>query len=180
VLDTGYGIPVSLSTVWIEVARRLKWPVYGVSLPGHFIVRFDDPERTVLVSPFDDGCTLSIADCHMLIKSTLGDDIESIQAWLRPVDNQAILMRTLTNLRYIYLSRDDLPRAANTLRRMAAIEPGNGQHLQDLAAVCARLGDMRGAYAHLQLYLHRVPNGDDSHIVQRNLQQLHAALTARN
>ena len=55
VLDRRLGAPVSLATIWVEVARRLKWPVHGVALPGHFLVRFDDPERFVLADPFAEG-----------------------------------------------------------------------------------------------------------------------------
>jgi len=180
VLDVGRGMPITLSTIWIEVGRRLKWPVAGVALPGHFLVRFDDPERFVLADPFYDGRTLTIDDCQELIESSFGSQLSFSTDMLKPVGTRAVLLRLLRNLRNIYLSRNELPQLAQVLRRLAAIEPTNGRHLQELAAVCCRLGDVRGACAHLELYLHRSPHAHDSPLVRCNLKQLQAALVARN
>lgn len=43
VLDRRTGIPISLSLVYLEVARRLQLPIEGLGLPGHFIVRYYKP-----------------------------------------------------------------------------------------------------------------------------------------
>jgi regulator of sirC expression with transglutaminase-like and TPR domain len=157
VLDTRRGIPISLSIVWLEVGRRLKWPMGGVALPGHFIVRFDDRERFVLADPFNAGRTLTLDDCQNLVERSFEGKVRFSLDYLKPVNTRGILLRLLRNLRNIYLTHNDLPRVADILLRMSAVEPGNGRHLQDLAAVCCRRGDVRGAAAHLELYLHRSP-----------------------
>ncbi len=180
VLDTRRGIPVSLSLVWLEVARRLKWPAGGVALPGHFVIRLDDPERLVLVDPFHRGRTLSLADCRSLVEQGYDGKVPFTRECLKPVSTRNILLRLLSNLRNIYLSLNDLPRVAEILLRMSAVDPANGRYLQDLAAVCCRRGDVRGACAHLKRYLHRLPNGRDSKLVRHNLRQLQAALLALN
>ncbi len=180
VLDQRRGIPIALSMVWIEVARRLKWPVYGVALPGRFIVRFDDPERFVLADPFRDGRPLSVRDCRRIVRRRFGRNFPFTRRYLRPVDGHGVLARLLRNLRNVYLARYDLPNVARILERMAALEPRNGRHLQDLAAVCYRQGDVRTACAHLQRYLQHRPNADDYAHVQDNLKQLEATLVAMN
>src|SRR4051812_44587131 len=43
VLDRRIGIPITLSAVYLEVARRLNFPMFGVGMPGHFIVKYADP-----------------------------------------------------------------------------------------------------------------------------------------
>ncbi len=180
VLDSGRGTSISLSVVWMEVARRLKWPVSGVGLPGHFIVRFDDPERFVLANPFHEGRALSVDDCRVLVRESFEGRIPFTTAYLKPVNKRGILLRVLRNLRNIYLANDDLVSVSTILRRMAAVEPMNGRHLQDLAAICARQGNVRGAWAFLELYQQRVPNAHDADLVQHNLHQLHAAILAWN
>lgn len=55
VLRRRRGLPILLSVVWMEVARRAGAPVYGVALPGHFVVGFGPQEQQVLVDPFDGG-----------------------------------------------------------------------------------------------------------------------------
>jgi regulator of sirC expression with transglutaminase-like and TPR domain len=180
VLDTGRGAPIALAIAWIEVARRLKWPAAGVALPGHFLVRFDDPERFVLADPFEEGRSLSLSDCRRFMQQRFGDEVPFRRAYLKPIDNRTLLTRLLRTLRTAYLATNDMPLLANTLRRMAAAEPANGQHLQDLAAVCCRQGDVRSACAHLALYLRRRPRGNAAVRVRRNLRRLEAALVALN
>jgi len=145
VLDTRRGVPVSLSIVWLEVARRLKWPAGGVALPGRFIVRFDDPERFVLADPFHDGRTLSLADCRNLVEQGFDGKVRFTTEYLKPVSTRNILTRLLNGLRNIFLATNDLPRIAEILQRMSAVDPANGRYLQELAAVCYRRGDVRGA-----------------------------------
>ena len=55
VLDSGKGIPVSLSVLAILVARRVDLPLEGVNLPGHFIVRYDSPDLRLFLDPFNEG-----------------------------------------------------------------------------------------------------------------------------
>ena len=180
VLDRGLGVPISLSTIWIEVGRRLKWPVAGVSFPGHFLVRFDDPERFILADPFNDGRTLSANKCRALLKDYSGGRISFTDEFLEPADTRSILARTLENLRDIYITTHDWDRLADVLRRLAAVEPGNGQHPRELADLQFKLGDVRGAYAHLTVALDRLPDGGDRIIVQGNLEKLEQAITALN
>src|SRR5215470_2296053 len=40
VLDRGVGIPITLSVVYLEVARRLGAPLTGVNTPAHFLTRW--------------------------------------------------------------------------------------------------------------------------------------------
>jgi hypothetical protein len=61
VLRRRRGLPILLSVVWIEVARRAGAPVHGVARPGHFLVGFGDPGGAggqVLADPFAGGALL--------------------------------------------------------------------------------------------------------------------------
>lgn len=180
VLDTRVGIPISLAVVWLEVARRLKWPAAGVGLPGHFLVRLDDPERFVLADPFHAGVARSVDDCRLLVAERFQGAVELSPRHLRRVSTRGVLVRLLRNLRNIYLAAEDWPRLASTLRRLAAVQPSNGRHLRELAAVFWRQGDVRGARNHLALYLHRLPDARDSSLVERSLRKLDLALVAQN
>ena len=179
-LDRGVGIPISLSIIWVEVARRLKWPVTGVGFPGHFLVRFDDPSRFVIADPFNEGRSLSIDDCRKLLRDTAGKDEVLRPEHLAPIDTRAVLARLLNNLRTIYLVNNDWARLADVLHRLAAVEPHNGQHLCELASLHCRLGNMRTAYAHLAVYLERIPESDDTPLVRQGLQRIEAAISALN
>ena len=74
VLDRRVGIPISLSVLWIEVARRAGIPIEGVSLPGHFVVRLLHGRETLLVDPFCEGMLLTVEACEDRLRQTQGDD----------------------------------------------------------------------------------------------------------
>jgi len=180
VLERHRGAPVTLSVIWIEVARRLKWPVAGVGLPGHFLVRIDDPERFVLADPFRDGRTLDLRDCQRLVAWGSDRRARRWQGFLRPLETRAILVRVLRNLRTVYLAGQNWPRLEQVLRRLALLEPARARHAHELAALHWRLGRYRQAFRELATYLQRRPNGDDLNLVRQRLAHLEAVIASSN
>lgn len=77
VLRRRRGLPILLSVVWIEVARRAGAPVYGVALPGHFVVGFGDPAERVLADPFAGGRPLTEQDAELLVAGATGEPLEA-------------------------------------------------------------------------------------------------------
>src|SRR5262245_60009848 len=49
------GIPITLSVVYVEVARRAGILARPISFPGHFLVGIDDHQRRVVIDPFHNG-----------------------------------------------------------------------------------------------------------------------------
>jgi regulator of sirC expression with transglutaminase-like and TPR domain len=71
VLSRHRGLPILLSAVWTEVARRAEIPAYGVGLPGHFVVGIGDPYgNRVLVNPYDRGALLPYDKARELVATT--------------------------------------------------------------------------------------------------------------
>ncbi|MFI1096722.1 transglutaminase family protein [Streptomyces sp. NPDC020917] len=98
VLRRRRGLPILLSVVWIEVARRAGAAVYGVGLPGHFVVGLGDPEGDhVLVDPFEGGRVLSEEDTGLLVAGTTGAALTP--SMLAPADPLEIVQRVLNNIR---------------------------------------------------------------------------------
>ncbi|MEU2425908.1 transglutaminase-like domain-containing protein [Streptomyces sp. NPDC007851] len=97
VLRRRRGLPILLSVVWLEVARRAGAPVYGVALPGHFVVGFGAAEEQVLADPFDGGRVLTGADAELLVVGAAGVPLEP--AMLEPADPLDVVRRILNNVR---------------------------------------------------------------------------------
>ncbi len=55
VLRRRRGLPILLSVVWVEVARRVGMPLRGVGLPGHFVSGWFDGGEPLLIDPFNGG-----------------------------------------------------------------------------------------------------------------------------
>ncbi|ADI07217.1 hypothetical protein SBI_04096 [Streptomyces bingchenggensis BCW-1] len=107
VLRRRRGLPILLSVVWLEVARRAGAPVYGVALPGHFVVGFGDPYgHHVLADPFDGGRVLSDEDAALLVAGALG--VPSAATVPAPATPLEIVLRILNNIRAWAAARPEL------------------------------------------------------------------------
>jgi regulator of sirC expression with transglutaminase-like and TPR domain len=104
VLARRRGLPILLSVVYVEVARRAGVELAGVGLPGHFVVGHFGPDPPVLIDPFAGGATIDAADVG--------------EALMRPWGPHEIALRMLNNLVAAYDRRGDLSRTlhAATLR----------------------------------------------------------------
>ncbi len=101
VMTRRVGIPISLSVLAMEVARRLGVPLAGVGMPGHFLVRHLG-EPPVFIDPFGGGRLLDVAECEAIFRR-IGGSGEFHAHYLEPVGARAILGRMLSNLRATFL-----------------------------------------------------------------------------
>ena len=63
VMDRRAGNPISLSLVYLLLARRLHLPMAGIGLPGHFLCRYQSSRAEIFVDAFRGGCLMTKADC---------------------------------------------------------------------------------------------------------------------
>jgi regulator of sirC expression with transglutaminase-like and TPR domain len=104
VLDRRLGIPISLSALFLLVARRLSVPMHGVGLPRHFVLKFRGRSGEVFVDPFHGGRFLSTRDCLRFLSKA---QIPYLADCLRAVTDAEIITRMLGNLLRIYLNAGD-------------------------------------------------------------------------
>ena len=114
VLESKKGNPVSLSILYLLIARELKIPIYGINLPEHFIVAFVDEDVNLLnlsdkstdadnvlfyINPFSKGIIFSRSDIDQFLKQL---NLEPQPLFYRPCSNIDIIRRVLRNLIYSY------------------------------------------------------------------------------
>jgi len=120
VMETRVGIPISLSVLMIEVARRVGVPLVGVGMPAHFLVRaVDQPER--FFDPFAGGDRLDPNGARELFEKVTRGQVEWRDSFLQPTLAQPIVVRMLNNLRSIFQSRADEMRLGIVMEMRAAI-----------------------------------------------------------
>jgi regulator of sirC expression with transglutaminase-like and TPR domain len=110
VLDQRTGNPINLCLMYLLLARRLRLPVAGIGLPGHFICRYQSTAAEIYLDPFNRGKLLTKADCVQYLVNancSLRDD------YLAPVSARRILLRVCSNLHQVY---QRLELAAETMR----------------------------------------------------------------
>jgi regulator of sirC expression with transglutaminase-like and TPR domain len=180
VLDRRTGIPISLSVVYIELARRLRLQIEGVGLPGHLIVRCPSGSDTLLVDPFNQGAMLSHEDCAERIRQLYGNSLPFSPELLRPVSRRDIATRMLNNLKGCYLRRGDLGRALRSVEWGRLADPSRPDDLREQGLLRFRLGDFRGAAADLERYLETQAGGVLADQTRAQLRQVEDLWARRN
>ena len=169
VLERKLGIPLTLSIVYIEVARRAGMAAFGVGLPGHFIVRVDDAGRSLLIDPFHGGHVITVEDCKDLVLRTTGRPSLFRGDSLDNATPRAMLTRFLLNLKRIYLARGDYSRALSVVERLLLVAPGDAKEIRDRGLLLAHLGQSGAALQDLESYLALAPSAPDVDSVRGRL-----------
>ncbi|MFN8000408.1 MAG: transglutaminase-like domain-containing protein [Acidobacteriota bacterium] len=162
VLDRRTGIPITLSVVYLEVARRIELPLVGVGLPGHFLVKYDDGAQEILLDPFHSGRLLTEDDCRAKIAEMYQGEMRFHKALLAAVSKRQILLRMLRNLKGIYAQAKDHAKTLSVIERLLLLAPEADTELRDRGLVHFGLQRYAEARADLEAYLRRAPQASDA------------------
>lgn len=172
VIDRRTGIPITLSLIYLEVAKRLDFPMVGIGMPGHFLIKPDFQEAAIYVDAFNGGEILFEQDCQERLSQIYQQPIQLKPSFLEPVSNRRFLARMLMNLKLIYLNGSDLPKALAAIERILLLFPGSPMELRDRGLIYYQLGEWALACQDLETYLVRVPNADDASVIRKLLEQM--------
>ena len=169
VLDRRVGIPISLSAVYLEVARRIGCPLAGVAFPGHFLVRYmgRDAPSEVLIDPFNRGRILTEDDCRALLRTLFEGRIPFRPELLKRARTRDILERMLVNLKAIYKARSDFHRALRVQHLLLCIHPDRPEEIRDRAIIYYSLACFEQAAADLGAYLDLAPGAGDAEEIRK-------------
>ncbi len=159
VLDRRTGIPITLGTVYIEVARRADLSVHGVSFPGHFLLMVPTPSDTVILDPFDRGAVLTMSDCRRLWERHVGSEAEFEPGVLSPASKHDVIARMLHNLKRLFVELRAFPQARDVSDLLIALDPAATSELRDRGLIAYQLEDFAGALRDLETYLRIAPLG---------------------
>jgi regulator of sirC expression with transglutaminase-like and TPR domain len=156
VLERRTGIPITLSLLYMEVARRAGLHVDGVNFPGHFLVRCPDAGSAaagIIIDPFHGGALLSEHDCRLLLQRHVGSEVAFDRSLLLPATRPQIIVRMLLNLKRIYVHMRSFPQAREVTEMLLALSPSALSELRDRGLLAYHLNDLSGALRDLQQYL---------------------------
>jgi len=176
VLDRCLGIPITLSVLYMEVARRIGLTVVGVGLPGHFIVEARRDTSSILLDPYHGGATLTQEDCERLVQDAYGDSIPFSEEQLAPVRKRQILTRMLNNLKKSYLAEDDPDHAWPVVEKMLYLNPDSALDRRDRGLLAYRMNRFAEARRDLRDYLERCPDASDRVAIRSSLSAIEAIL----
>jgi regulator of sirC expression with transglutaminase-like and TPR domain len=147
VIERRKGLPVALSILYLDVARRQGWEAEGLAFPAHFLIRIGIDGARHVVDPFNDGTVRDAADLRGLLRQVLGPEAELSPQHFDPVSDRDVLLRLENNVRLRLAKREDWPTAAQSLDRMLAIAPDRAELLFEAGQINTRLDKRRAAIA---------------------------------
>ncbi|MFI6353193.1 tetratricopeptide repeat protein [Streptomyces sp. NPDC050743] len=178
VLRRRRGLPILLSVVWLEVARRAGAPVYGVALPGHFVVGFGPAEEQVLADPFDGGRMLTGTDAEMLVVGATGAPLEP--SMLEPATPLEVVQRILNNIRAWASARPERSDVAMWAVELALLVPAHPARLRyERGQLLVQRGEFASGAEELEYYAELIEVVDES-AAQKVRQQAHTARAMLN
>lgn len=118
VLDSRTGNPISLSTVLLLLGVRLRLPLAGIGLPGHFICRYQNATDELFIDAFNRGRLVNKADCIRYLHS--GHDLLSEKTFI-PYTSRRILMRMCANLHQIFQLKEQPDETMRFQRYLVAL-----------------------------------------------------------
>jgi regulator of sirC expression with transglutaminase-like and TPR domain len=182
VIERRQGLPITLSILLIEVARRLGVTVEGVGAPQHFLVR-------VAAGAAADGAWRYLDPFHggrEVDQNALREDMaqrlaaggragppgaDPTELFLSAVTKRQILTRVLQNLKLAGARRRDFATAMGAAEHLVALTPWALDEIRDRGMVAAQLGLSDAALHDLRTYQEQMPDAPDAaqvdHVVRR-------------
>jgi regulator of sirC expression with transglutaminase-like and TPR domain len=177
VIETRTGLPITLSIVYIEVARRLGAPLVGVALPAHFVAKWPlspDEGDDLFVDTFA-GRLMDLDQCREFMYSittgTPGGPRFDVR-WLEPVGPRALLTRLLNNLKHVYLQQGNTKAALEMVDRLVVLRPDMPEELRDRGLLRLAVGETLLASADIAAYTQHAPNAPEVRRLRRRLGML--------
>lgn len=168
VLDDREGIPLTLSIVYLEVARKLGLTkIYGAGLPGRFMVAYDDDSQgdgetsRMYVDVFDGGKVLSEHEVEQLIERTTGRSMDALP--VEPATPRSMILRLLYNLTS-FSKRPE--QALPYLDLIVTLDPDASQERLQRALMRMKAGDIPGTREDLETLIEQRPDNLDMEKVE--------------
>jgi regulator of sirC expression with transglutaminase-like and TPR domain len=185
-LDRGVGLPITLSVIYLEVARRLGIPLRGVGLPSHFMVKWPLPREEggdLYLDAFHGGKILDANECRAFITELMGATGALPYfdpRWSAPLGARAILTRMLNNLKVIYLHRGESRLALEVVDRLVLLRPDMPEELRDRGLLRLALGEPLLAAADIATYAERAPAAPEVGRLRRRMAELREVRASLN
>ncbi|MGZ4859225.1 MAG: SirB1 family protein [Candidatus Angelobacter sp.] len=181
VLDRCLGIPITLALVYMEVARRVRFQLFGVGMPGHFLLKhYDVDGHAILIDAFERGSIVTEDDCRQKLDSIYAGQVALQPEFLLPVTRRQMLTRMLNNLRSIYLSQRDFRKAVQVVDLILVIYPRSPEDMKQRAVLRYNLNDYRGALSDFEEYVKMSPEASDAEEIRQTALSLRRSMAMMN
>jgi len=158
VMDKKSGIPITLSIIYMEIAKYIGLDLRPVGFPSHFLVKFSEE---LILDPFNRGRLLSIDDLQEILDKNYGGSVKFSPDFLNEIGSEQILIRIGRNLKNSYTQSFNYTMALHCINMILGIEPESPEEMRDKGILESRQLNYELALRSLNRYLEIAPEADD-------------------
>jgi len=158
VIDKKIGIPITLSIIYIELAKHIGLDLRPVGFPSHFLVKHTEE---MIIDPFGGGRLLTIDDLHEILDRNYGGGVEFVPQFLDEIEPEKILIRIARNLKNSHIESFNYEMSMHCINFILSTEPNAVEEVRDKGILEARLLHYDLALESLNRYLELSPEADD-------------------
>ena len=158
VIDKKSGLPITISILYVEIAKFVGLDLKIVGFPGHILVKYNEE---MILDPFNDGDLLDIDDLQEILDTNFGGQLEFQPEFLDEITPEQILVRMARNLKNSYVQSFVYDKALRCVDMVLAIEPDSPEDIRDKGILEERILHSDVALEYLNKYLEINPNAED-------------------
>ena len=176
VIERRIGIPITLSVLYMEIARRVGLKLYGIGFPGHFLVKYAGAEgeivQEIVIDPFAKGEVRTTEELQEMLDRLYGGKVRLQPEFLSRVSNRQIVQRMFANLKAIYMREENFIKAVSVVERLVILDPISADETRDRGLLYLKLERVSEAVDDLETYLRLMPDAADAEDILEQLQAL--------
>jgi regulator of sirC expression with transglutaminase-like and TPR domain len=165
VVQHRYGIPITLSILYMRIAFSVNFKLYPVNFPAHFLVKYilDDGDVEIIIDPFNGGRIMDDYSLKALLQQFYPhQNIPLTRAFVEKATVGQVMIRMLNNLKASYYESLDLDKAEIANEMIISIDQDNPGAIRDKGMILLKRGKPIEAVKMLNLYLELDPEADDA------------------
>ncbi|MBA4460653.1 MAG: tetratricopeptide repeat protein, partial [Nitrosopumilaceae archaeon] len=158
VIDKKSGLPITLSILYVEIAKFIGLDLKIVGFPSHVLVKHGEE---MVLDPFHDGRPVDIDDLQEILDRNFDGQLEFEPEFLDEIKSEKILVRLVRNLKVSYSQSYAHEKALRCVDMTLAIEPESPEDIRDKGLLEEKLLNHDTALKYLNSYLDLNPNAED-------------------
>ena len=158
VIDKKSGLPITISILYVEIAKFVGLDLKMVGFPSHILVKYNEE---MILDPFNDGNLLDVDDLQEILDANFGGQLEFQPEFLDEINSEQVLVRLARNLKNSYVQSYVYDKALRCTDMVLAIEPNSPEDIRDKGILEERLLHSDIALDYLNKYLEINPNAED-------------------
>lgn len=182
VLEQKSGIPITLSIIYMRIAYFLKFRLYAVNFPAHFLVKhmLEGENSEIIIDPFNGGRIMDDYTLKELLDHFYpSQNIPLTRAYVAKATSAQVMIRMLNNLKGSYYESQDIDKAEIANEMITAIEPHNLDAVRDRGMILLKRKNPLEALEMLNMYLELDPEVEDADTVLDIIRQIRAELNKK-